>query len=192
MHDEPPLMRHLILFRTLCARRLGVTVKELASEFEVTEKTIRRDFNRLKQCGFPLVESTEDHGRKTWRVTDDGKLPPLTFAVDEAVVLYLARKLLEPLAGTELWEAAHRAMRKIRSALSESAIEYLDRFPKLFHTTTNGSGDYSSKAGIIDALTFASEDARPSTSLISHSRRPSRPRATYIRLAWCGIKARFI
>ncbi len=160
MNDEPSLTRHLILIRTLCSRRFGVTVKELAREMGVTEKTIRRDFNRLKQSGFPLVETTEDHGRKTWRVTNDGKLPPLTFALDEAVALYLARTFLEPLAGTQLWQAAHSAMRKIRATLSESAIEYLDRFPKLFHSTTKGFGDYSSKAGVIDELTIAIEDRK--------------------------------
>jgi predicted DNA-binding transcriptional regulator YafY len=160
MYDEPSLTRHLMLIRTLTARRFGATVKELARELGVTEKTIRRDFTRLKKCGFPLVESTEDHGRKTWRVTNDGKLPPLTFALDEAVVLYLARPFLEPLAGTQLWQAAQSAMRKIRATLSEPAIEYLDQFPKLFHSTTTGFANYSSKAGIIDDLSIAIEDRK--------------------------------
>ena len=57
MHDEPSLTRHLMLIRTLCARRFGAAVKELSRELGVTEKTIRRDFNRLKQCCFPLVEA---------------------------------------------------------------------------------------------------------------------------------------
>ncbi len=190
MHDEPSLTRHLILIRTLSARRSGATVKELARESGVTEKTIRRDFNRLKQCGFPLVESTGDHGRKTWRVTNDGKLPPLVFAVDEAVVLYLARQLLEPLAGTCLWEAAHRAMRKVRATLGESAIEYLDRFPKLFHSTTSGFGDYSSKAGIIDALTLASED-RKAVHITYQSQQATEPATRDVYpYGWSGIKAR--
>jgi predicted DNA-binding transcriptional regulator YafY len=72
MTDEPSLTRQLMLIRTLCARRLGATVKELAREMGVTEKTIRRDFKRLLRCGFPLVETTEDHGRKSWRLTNDG------------------------------------------------------------------------------------------------------------------------
>jgi predicted DNA-binding transcriptional regulator YafY len=160
MHDEPSLMRHLLLIRTLSARRLGATVKELAHEMGVTEKTIRRDFNRLKQCGFPVIESTEDHGRKIWRVANDGKLPPLAFNVDEAVVLYLARTLLEPLAGTVLWEAAHDAMRKIRATLNEEALKYLDLFANLFHITTHGFGNYSSKSEIIDALSFAIGDRK--------------------------------
>jgi predicted DNA-binding transcriptional regulator YafY len=160
MPEDPSLTRQLILIRTLCGRRFGVTVKDLARELGVTERTIHRDFDRLKRCGYSLTETTEDHGRKTWQVANDGKLPPLTFTYDEAAVLYLARPLLEPLAGTLFWQAAHRAMRKIRATLSKPALEYLDRFPTLFHSTTNGFGNYSSKAGIIDELSIAIEDRK--------------------------------
>ena len=158
MTDDPSLTRQLMLIRTLCARRLGATVKELAREMGVTEKTIRRDFARLTRAGFVMVESTGDHGRKTWVLTNDGKLPPLTFTFDEAAALYLARPFLEPLAGTNLWQAAHSALCKVRATLSKSAREYLDEFPKLFHSTTNGFGNYSSKSDIIDELAIAIED----------------------------------
>jgi proteasome accessory factor B len=160
MPEEPSLDRQLILLHTLIARRHGSTIRELAREMGVTDKTIRRDFNRFKKVGFPLVETTEDHGRKTWRLKNDTKLPPLTFALDEALVLYLARPFLEPLAGTHLWEAAHGALRKIRATLSQSALEYLGRFPALFHCTTHGFGNYASKSHIIDELTVAIEDRR--------------------------------
>jgi len=43
MTDESPLVRQWILLRTLCARRYGATVKEMAEEMQVSEKTIRRD-----------------------------------------------------------------------------------------------------------------------------------------------------
>ena len=174
MYDEPSLTRHLMLIRTLTARRFGVTVKDLAHELGVTEKTIRRDFLRLKKCGFPLVESTEDHGRKTWRVTNDGKLPPLTFAIDEAVVLYLARPFLEPLVGTDLWEAAHSAMRKIRATLNEASLKYLDQFPDFFHSTTQGFGNYTSKSTIIDALINAIDD-RTAVHITYQSQRATEP-----------------
>jgi predicted DNA-binding transcriptional regulator YafY len=160
MTDDPSLTRQLMLIRTLCARRLGATVKELAREMGVTEKTIRRDFARLTRAGFVMVESTGDHGRKTWVLTNDGKLPPLTFTFDEAAALYLARPFLEPLAGTNLWQAAHSALCKVRATLSKSAREYLDEFPKLFHSTTNGFGNYSSKSDIIDELAIAIEDRK--------------------------------
>jgi predicted DNA-binding transcriptional regulator YafY len=160
MHDDVPIKRHWILLRTLCARRLGMSVREMALEMGVAEKTIRRDLELFRRLGFPLVETNGERGRKTWRLTDGGGLPPLQFTFDEALVIYLARPFLEPLAGTQLWEAAHSAFRKIKATLNEPALAYLERFPRLFHYTTAGFGDYTKKAALIDALTLAIEDRK--------------------------------
>ena len=76
-------------------------------------------------------------------------------------MLYLGRPFLEPMAGTQLWQAAHSAMRKIRATLSESALEYLERFPQSvpLHERTD-SAITPSKAEIIDDLTIAIEDCK--------------------------------
>ncbi|TWU03709.1 DeoR family transcriptional regulator [Neorhodopirellula pilleata] len=42
------------LLRRLAASRLGLNVEELASGFEVSSKTIRRDLERFRSAGFPL------------------------------------------------------------------------------------------------------------------------------------------
>ena len=158
MSEEVPVHRHWILLRTLGARRHGLTVREMAQEMGVAEKTIRRDLVLFKRLAFPLEEADGERGRKTWRLGAGGSAPPLQFTFDEAVALYLARPFLAPLAGTELWQAAQSALRKIRATLDEPAIAYLERFPQLFHCTTFGLGDYSKKAGIIDDLAFAAEE----------------------------------
>jgi len=160
MAQEVPVHRHWLLLRTLGARRHGLTVREMAQEMGVAEKTIRRDLVLFKRLAFPLLETNGERGRRTWRLGPGGGAPPLQFTFDEAVALYLARPFLEPLAGTELWQAAHRALRKIRATLDEPAIAYLERFPQLFHCTTFGFGDYSKKAGIIDDLAFAAEERK--------------------------------
>ena len=64
------------------------------------------------------------------------------------------------LAGTQLWEAAHSALKKIRATLSESAPGIPRPISVLFHTTAHGFGDYKAKAEIIDTLTVAFEDRR--------------------------------
>ncbi|NQT13486.1 MAG: WYL domain-containing protein, partial [Planctomycetes bacterium] len=74
--------------------------------------------------------------------------------------LYLARRLMEPLAGTPFWEAAQRAFKKIRGTLGVGAIEYINRFAGLFHQTTVGSSDYSQKCNLIDQLLLGMEDHR--------------------------------
>jgi len=160
MRGESPLLRQWILLRTLGARPGGVTVKELMQELVVSEKTVRRDLETFRKVGFPLHEQVGAHGRKTWRVQPTGDPPGLSFTFDEAVALYLGRRLLEPLAGTVFWDAAQRAFRKIRATLGSEALNYVDRFAALFHQTMIGVSDYSKKAELVDQLLIGIEDRR--------------------------------
>lgn len=164
MHDETSLIRRLVLLRTLEARRHGVCLKEMAHEMRVTERTIRRDFDLLRVLGFRLVEEEHgEHRQKVYRLAESARMPPLIFNWDEAAVLYLARQFLEPLTGTAFWHAADRAMQKIRATLNERSLDYLSRFPRLFHWTKWGVANYAAKAGIIDALMVAIEDCAATT-----------------------------
>jgi predicted DNA-binding transcriptional regulator YafY len=158
MNDEPTIARQWRMLRTLGARRHGIVVRDLAREFGVSEKTIRRNLQELQRVGFPIHETTGERGRKIWRLADHAVVPPLCFNYDEAIVLHLARPFLEPLAGTVLWEAAHRALDKIKATLNETAREYLEQFPRVFGCTTHGNSNYENKAEIIDTLTVAAED----------------------------------
>jgi len=160
MSDQSPLLRQWLLLRSLCARRQGMTVKEMAAEQGVSEKTVRRDLETFQQVGFPLQETVCEHGLKKWRIDPDKNQPGLSFAFDEAIALYLARRFLEPLAGTPFWEAAQRAFRKIRASFGEGALHYIERFGAVFHQTAFGQHDYARKAEILDRLTMAIEDHR--------------------------------
>ena len=64
MADQTPLVRQWILLRMLCAKHYGATVKEMAAEMEVSEKTIRRDLETFQTVGFPIQERVEEFGRK--------------------------------------------------------------------------------------------------------------------------------
>jgi len=158
MPEESPLVRQWVLLRTLCARHYGVTVKEMSQETDVSEKTIRRDLETFQRAGFPLIETVGDHGRKKWRIESAKSQPELSFAFDEVVAIYLARHLMEPLAGTVFWQAAQRAFKKIRASFGPKAIEYVERFAGMFHQTMVGTSDYSKKADLIDELMIGIED----------------------------------
>jgi len=160
MPQDSPLVRQWVLLRTLCARHYGVTIKEMAQETGVSEKTIRRDLEMFQQAGFPLIETVTDHGRKKWRIESTGHQPDLSFAFDEAVAIYLARHLMEPLAGTVFWQAAQRAFKKIRASFGPKAIDYVERFAGMFHQTMVGTSDYTKKADLIDELMIGIEDHR--------------------------------
>src|SRR5206468_5005152 len=98
--------------------------------------------------------------RKTWRIAPAGNQPPLSFSFDEAIALYLGRRMLEPLAGTPFWEAARNAFRKIRAVLGTGALEYIDRFSGGFHQTRIGLHDYASKSEQIGDLLVAIADGK--------------------------------
>ncbi len=158
--DATPLVRQWLLLRALSARRNGLTVREMADESGVGLRTIRRDLELLRQLGFPLAEETSTHGRKHWRLGSDTQSPPLHFTWDEAIALYLGRRHLEPLAGTQFWTSAQSSFRKIRATLGEPALRYLEKMAAAFHHTAFGAADYSRKAEIIDGLMVAIEDQR--------------------------------
>jgi len=160
MGVSSPLVRQWTLLRVLSRRDSGLTVKQMAEELAVSEKTIRRDLETFKRVGFPLQETVAQFGCKKWHIDPTRSGPGLSFAFDEALALYLARRLMEPLAGTPFWEAAQRAFRKIRATLGGEALKYVDRFAGLFHQTMIGVSDYSKKAELVDQLLIAIEDRR--------------------------------
>lgn len=81
----------------------------------------------------PLEETAGDFGRKTWRLKASPGSP--SFCFDEAAALSLARRLLDPLAGTPFWSAAPNAFQKFQATLGESALRDLDQFAALVRCT---------------------------------------------------------
>ena len=157
---DSPLVRQWILLREISSRHFGLTIKEMASDHGVSQRTIRRDLVTLQRVGFFLEERESDHGRKHWRLGATASAPLLSFTWDEAIALFLARRHLEPLAGTHLWESAQRAFRKIRATLSDQSVRYLEKMAGKFHRTTVGAGDYAKKGEVIDQLMIGIEDRR--------------------------------
>ncbi|MCA9054407.1 MAG: transcriptional regulator, partial [Planctomycetaceae bacterium] len=160
MGGLPPLERQWTILRTLSARRYGATVKELAAEFGVGDKTIRRDLSLLQDLGFPVEAAEGSHGRNHWKLDGETGLPDLRFDISEVLALYLGRTLLQPLAGTVVWESAQTALTKIRAHLGEPAVKYLDQLASLIHRTSFRDSCYASKTQLIDALMVAIEDRR--------------------------------
>lgn len=174
MSGPRPLERQWILLRTLSSRRFGATVRELAEELETSQKTIRRDLVFLSDLGFSISHREGAHGRNHWVAGFDSSIPPLTFDISEVLALYLGRELLQPLAGTLVWESHHSAFRKIKATLKEPVIQYLDRLQGLVHQTSFRNSRYREKSVLIDDLMTAIEEQRI-TFLTYHSARSTEP-----------------
>lgn len=160
MSDQPPLLRQWMLLQMLARRHFGATVKELSRELSVSEKTIRRDLERLQLSGIPLRRIEEAYGRISWKMDRPDGAPPISFTFDEAAALHLARRFMEPLAGTYLWQAAQRAFQKLRSLLGSDTLRYLEKFAAFFHQTQFGAVDYSQQAELVDRLMIGAEERR--------------------------------
>ena len=174
MNHESPLVRQWILLKTLSARHYGATVKELAEEMGVGEKTIRRDLQVFRTVGFPLEERVGDFGRKAWWLQAAPNQAGMNFTFDEAIALYLGRRFLEPLAGTLLWDATQSAFKKIRACLSKTALDYVAKMAGSLHQTTTGASDYSKKAEILDQVLQGIEE-RKATHIAYQSLRSTEP-----------------
>ncbi len=174
MSGPRPLERQWILLRTLSSRRFGATVRELAEELGTSLKTIRRDLEFLSNLGFPISRREGAHGRNHWVAGFDSNSPPLTFDISEVLALYLGRELLQPLAGTLVWESHHSAFRKIKATLKDPVIQYLDQLKGLVHKTSFRNSRYHEKAVLIDVLMTGIEERRI-TFLTYHSARSTEP-----------------
>jgi predicted DNA-binding transcriptional regulator YafY len=174
MAEDPQLIRRWNLVRMLGARRSGITVREMATEMGVSVKTIRRDLDFLRLMAVPVEERTGERGLKSWWLNESWNRPPLQFTFEEAAALYLGRQLLESMAGTPFWSAAHSAWRKIRSTLGEVASEYIDQFSRVFCCAAASHRDYSNKAEILDSLTIGIQEYK-ATHITYRSDRATEP-----------------
>lgn len=160
MVESAQLMRQWRILQILSHRKQGATLRELAEETEVSNRTISRDITLLKTVGFPLMEVISDHGRKQWKIAREGGITRLHFTLEETAALYLGRQFLELMAGTLFWQGSHSAYQKIKSALSEPAVRFLQKLASSVHLTNHHIVNYAERAELIDQLMLAIEDHR--------------------------------
>jgi predicted DNA-binding transcriptional regulator YafY len=77
------------LWLVVAKNPLRYTVPDLAEKFETTKRTVYRDFRMLENLGIPLYN---DNGK--WAINESSFLPPVRFSTSEALILFLAARLL--------------------------------------------------------------------------------------------------
>ncbi len=82
MGDTPRRMLQLLGF---LQARPSWTGSELAERLEITERTVRRDIDRLRELGYPVEAEPGRHGG--YRLGKGGRLPPLLLNDEEAVAV---------------------------------------------------------------------------------------------------------
>jgi predicted DNA-binding transcriptional regulator YafY len=149
------VIRQWKILKTVEAGRY-TTAADLAGQYGVTERTIRRDIEALQEAGFPLYDDRVD-GRKVWRLVE-GYQQRLTqsFTLAELAALYFGKNMLSFLGGAPFAQDLESAFGKIKEALPARSLPYLARIQELFSARPDPTKDYSQKqdviAGLIDAI----------------------------------------
>lgn len=155
------ILRHWNLLRALQTRGQGLTLRELADEHQVSQRTIQRDFEILHEMGFPIDHQEDEFGKRFWRLPHDFfRTGPLVLSLTEALSLHLAEHLFEPLAGTLFADGLAAVRDKIRSQMPARALEYFRGLDELVYVRRTGAADYSGHADTIRLLADAAQRSR--------------------------------
>ncbi len=97
----------------------------LAARLGVTSRTIRRDFTRLRELGYP-VEAARGPGG-LYRLAPGTRLPPLVFDDEQAISIVLALQTA-PSSVVGLDDAAARALRTLKDLMPPPLARRLQTF----------------------------------------------------------------
>lgn len=113
---------------SLLQARPNWTGRELAERLGVTDRTLRRDVNRLRELGYPVEAFAGPAGG--YHLAPGGSLPPLLFENEEAVAVALGLRNAASGALPGFEDAAVSALAKINQVLPlklASQVDNLDR-----------------------------------------------------------------
>jgi proteasome accessory factor B len=149
------VIRQWRVLHALESSRHGVSIDALATELEVTTRTIRRDLAALQEAGFALYDERDADGHVRWRI--DGQVLKgieTGFTLAELCALYLSRNLLEAVAGTPFQRDLTNAFARLEKMLSPRMRQFLDRLPSVLAAKPGprARGDASASALVAQLL----------------------------------------
>ena len=109
-----PTARALRLLALLQTHRLW-HAEELSERLGVTQRTVRRDLDRLRELGYPVDSTSGKYGG--YRLTTGAHVPPLLLDDDEAVAVAIGLRYAAEDAIDGMEETSLRALTKIETLL---------------------------------------------------------------------------
>ncbi|MGR4878523.1 helix-turn-helix transcriptional regulator [Streptomyces sp. LARHCF249] len=124
----------------------------LAERLDVSPRTVRRDVDRLRELGYPVVAFKGPDGG--YRLEAGAELPPLLFDDEQAVALAVALQVAAA-TGAGIEEAAARALATVRQVMPARLRRRIDtlRFTAVERATTRP--DPQADSGVLMALSAA-------------------------------------
>jgi predicted DNA-binding transcriptional regulator YafY len=114
--SSPSTSKRLLALLSLLQSRRDWPAPVLADRLEVSERTVRRDIDRLRELDYVIDATRGPDGG--YRLGAGSRLPPLLFDDEQVVALALALRTAESL-GAGIEEAADRALRTVTRLMPE-------------------------------------------------------------------------
>ena len=151
--------RQLDILRELQARRYGMSVYEMAAQYNVSVRTIQRDLLDLREAKFKLEDKWRADQRIYYQLKKDPKLP-LNFSPMELAAMIFAERTGMGLVGTPFGEHLQSAIRRLTQAMPEETREFLERATKAYVPHLRGHKSYEKAREVFDNLHEAIQERR--------------------------------
>lgn len=152
---KDPTGRALQLLSLLQTHRLWPGA-ELAERLEVTERTVRRDIDRLRDLGYPVDATSGTEGG--YRLATGAHMPPLLLDDDEAVAVSVGLRSAAGAAISGMEESSLRALTKIEQLLPDRLRRQVSALHSSVTTTRWGVDDNVVDAEVLIVLAAACRD----------------------------------
>ena len=159
------------MMRVLSSR--SVTISDLADEFQVSRRQIRRNWSRIEEQGHPLSKEL-DGAEGCWALPLGYKgLPPITILSYELLSLYLAKSQLQYLEGTPFLADLDQIIQKVEAGLPAKTANHLERIVQVFHPLPRFKRGYAKQSPVLMHLRKA---LLLQLKVVLHYRKPGFPR----------------
>lgn len=126
---RPAMLRICQIDRWLRSKD-GKSLKQIAEELEVSERTVMRDMDYMKYLDAPIEY---DRAKNRYRYSDTSyTLKPISLEEGELIAIFLAEKVLRQYSGTPYEQDLRSAFKKIRDSLPEEITIDLSDFESAF------------------------------------------------------------
>lgn len=155
--SAPSTSRRLLSLLTVLQSRRDWSAAALAGRLEVSERTVRRDVDRLRELGYDINATRGPAGG--YRLRAGVQLPPVAFDEDQAVAVAVALRLASTFGGS-LADAADEALSVLARLLPAPLGRRAQRFAVDAIAPAGAVGVDPATLGAIEAAIAAREEVR--------------------------------
>ncbi|WP_150955520.1 helix-turn-helix transcriptional regulator [Microbacterium testaceum] len=177
--SAPSTSRRLLSLLTVLQSRRDWSAAALAGRLAVSERTVRRDVDRLRELGYEIDSTRGPAGG--YRLRAGAQLPPVAFDAEQAVTVAIALRLAAAMGGP-LADAADEALSVLSRLLPEPLGRRARRFAVQAVAPAGAVGVDPAVLGAIEDAIDAGEEVRFD---YSGSEGPARVTAPH-HLLWSG------